>query len=77
MRHSSSYKKVEALDTRFAMKVAAMPRADRSSHTRHYISPGPLIQMDTDNNNVNEETSAKNTRYKHGRLSTIVIYKAK
>ena len=24
-------------------------RADRSSHTRHYISPGPLIQMDADN----------------------------
>lgn len=58
-------------------KGGSYARADRSSHTRHYISPGPLIQMDTDNNNVHEETLAKNRRYKHGRLSTIVIYKAK
>ena len=49
---------------------------DRSSHIRHYIPPVPLIQMDADNNDVNEETLTKNTRYKHSRLSTIVIARA-
>ena len=71
MGHCSSYSEVQTVDTSLAMEAAAASAEQFGTVMPSNISPGPFVQLATDNNDINEETlDSKNTTH----ATTMVAY---
>lgn len=71
--HCSSYDEMQAIDTSAALEVHAKAN-EFGTVIPSNISPGPFIQIATDNDDLNEETlDGKNTTH----ATTMVVYQRK
>ena len=73
MGHCSSYDKMRAIDTSAALEVLAKAN-EFGTAVASNISPGPFIQIATDNNDLNKETlDGKNATH----ATRMVVYQRK